>query len=593
MTDNYEYARSSRAQNVDDYSPYIDKQANNFINDLNSGVYTNNSLSLVQFDLGQIYNSQKFTDTNDLFCVIPITIVAALTSDGAGTLLAPTGTGLSSLCSIKTNNLNLIHQADLQIQGKTIEPTQPYINIAKHFKMMSEMSVNDLKQMGHTLGFGDELDNHRSIKYNAAMATADVAYNGNGLTNNRIFGSSITSGYGSNTQTVFGAQNVGCVNTAMSQKSSRCIDTTAGGLVTNNIVGSIVSIQNLENELKPTFRINGNYMIWYDFAVIKLNTLFESFANIGLVRKLDATLRIWVNTGAVGVITTQSGLIGGANVTAEGLKLRYNYSNANSTFTNTCPLMINYINDFSTAVTVTATTKAIVAGLFIGKPPTTNVLGVNLGASNASNQINTCRIYYSQITMNPIKALTYVESNRNKKVVYRNIISNQYNDTKASSSFNQLINSGIVHPTGVLIVPFISSTNAALGDSQWKSPFDSCPATSAPISLTNLQVTVGGTNILTSTLYYTYESFIEQVVLADTLTSADFGVSCGLFNQAWWETFRYYYVNVERSAIADKSVPRNINISFNNNSNVAIDVMVFIFYSDNFVIDVESGIITK
>ena len=70
-------------------------------------------------------------------------------------------------------------------------------------------------------------------------------------------------------------------------------------------------------------------------------------------------------------------------------------------------------------------------------------------------------------------------------------------------------------------------------------------------------------------------------------------MSCGLFNQSWWETFRYYYVNVERSAIADKSVPRNINISFNNNSNVAIDVMVFIFYSDSFIIDVGSGIVTK
>jgi hypothetical protein len=77
MTDNYEYARSSRPQNVGDYPPYIDKQANNYINDLNSGIYTNHSLSLVQFDLGQIYNSQKFTDTNDLYFVLPITIVAA------------------------------------------------------------------------------------------------------------------------------------------------------------------------------------------------------------------------------------------------------------------------------------------------------------------------------------------------------------------------------------------------------------------------------------------------------------------------------------------------------------------------------------
>ena len=76
MTDNYEFKKSRRSQAMDDYSPYMDKQYNNFINDLNSGVYTNTSLSLVQFDLGQIYNSQKFTDTNDLFLVIPITYVA-------------------------------------------------------------------------------------------------------------------------------------------------------------------------------------------------------------------------------------------------------------------------------------------------------------------------------------------------------------------------------------------------------------------------------------------------------------------------------------------------------------------------------------
>ncbi len=66
------------------------------------------------------------------------------------------------------------------------------------------------------------------------------------------------------------------------------------------------------------------------------------------------------------------------------------------------------------------------------------------------------------------------------------MLPNQYNNTTSSSSFNQLINSDVVHPTGVLIVPFIASSNTAFQDSQWKSPFDSCPATSAPISLTNL-----------------------------------------------------------------------------------------------------------
>ena len=101
MSDNYEFMKASIPQDIDDYSPYIDKQYNNYINDINNGVYTNNSLTLVNFDLGQIYNSQKFTDTSDLFAVIPITMVAAFSN---GAAMAPT-TGAQSLLSIKSLRL--------------------------------------------------------------------------------------------------------------------------------------------------------------------------------------------------------------------------------------------------------------------------------------------------------------------------------------------------------------------------------------------------------------------------------------------------------------------------------------------------------
>jgi hypothetical protein len=79
---------------------------------------------------------------------------------------------------------------------------------------------------------------------------------------------------------------------------------------------------------------------------------------------------------------------------------------------------------------------------------------------------------------------------------------------------------------------------------------------------------------------------LKQVNLAEQLTSADFGVSTGLINQGYWEWSRWYHVNIERSQLADKLQPRNINVSFNNNSNVPIDVMVFIFYSDEFVVNI-------
>ena len=92
----------------------------------------------------------------------------------------------------------------------------------------------------------------------------------------------------------------------------------------------------------------------------------------------------------------------------------------------------------------------------------------------------------------------------------------------------------IVHPTAVLICPFIAAVSSSgFGDFQWKSPFDTCPATMFPLSLTNLQVAVGVQNVLQSTLSMTYENFLQQVNLAEQLTSSDFGVSTGLINQQY------------------------------------------------------------
>jgi len=91
----------------------------------------------------------------------------------------------------------------------------------------------------------------------------------------------------------------------------------------------------------------------------------------------------------------------------------------------------------------------------------------------------------------------------------------------------------------------------------------------------------------------TYEKFLEQVNLAEQWTSSDFGASTGLINQGYCEMSRWYFVNIERGNLADKLQPKNINMSFNKNSNVAIDVLVFIFYFDQMEIDVETGIVSK
>jgi hypothetical protein len=118
----------------------------------------------------------------------------------------------------------------------------------------------------------------------------------------------------------------------------------------------------LQNEFRPYYTTSGNYMFSHDFAVIKLNYLFESLNKIGLTKKLDAQLRLWVNTGTVMVRVTG----------ADSAGLAYNMTPADNTFSNTCPILINYQSSGSAGGSIVpATTQAIVAGLYINKPPTT------------------------------------------------------------------------------------------------------------------------------------------------------------------------------------------------------------------------------
>ena len=79
----------------------------------------------------------------------------------------------------------------------------------------------------------------------------------------------------------------------------------------------------------------------------------------------------------------------------------------------------------------------------------------------------------------------------------------------------------------------------------------------------------------------------------NAIACSDFGVSTGLISQGYWEARKWYFVNIERGNIADKLQPRDINVSFTKNSNVAIDLLIFTFYSDQLVIDVETGIVNK
>jgi hypothetical protein len=157
--------------------------------------------------------------------------------------------------------------------------------------------------------------------------------------------------------------------------------------------------------------LNNHYMCWTDYAVIKLSSIFESLSSIGLTRSADLFLRLYVNTGTLNVSVS-----GPATATPE-----YFLTPVNNTFSATCPFTINYSPDAGNLGGIPATTANITAGLYLAKPPSTTFNGVNLIGSGYSHQLPTCRIYYSQITLQPDKANENRNNNRAKKCIYRTV----------------------------------------------------------------------------------------------------------------------------------------------------------------------------
>jgi hypothetical protein len=78
-------------------------------------------------------------------------------------------------------------------------------------------------------------------------------------------------------------------------------------------------------------------MYWHDYTVNKLNFLFESLNKIDLEKRFDAQLRLWINTGTVNVTVSDDTVSNPA-----GNATGYNLTPANNTFSNKCPIMINY-----------------------------------------------------------------------------------------------------------------------------------------------------------------------------------------------------------------------------------------------------------
>ena len=93
----------------------------------------------------------------------------------------------------------------------------------------------------------------------------------------------------------------------------------------------------------------------------------------------------------------------------------FNLIPADNTFSNTCPLMVNFVPSASaTAGILNGATTRIVAGLYIGRAPTTSFAGINLVNSAIAHPLPNCRLYYSQVTVDPQKSIDCTTKQKQK-----------------------------------------------------------------------------------------------------------------------------------------------------------------------------------
>ena len=137
---------------------FIRKDWLNILDNQNQN-YNNNQSVL---DTSQLSNSNKYMSYREAYFSIPFLVTIANTGNPTLGTLAPnpayfspaTTTGSSDYAfGLKNWFGQIIHSFTLDYNGTTIVQQTPFVNMWNSFKLMTSLSLNDIKMQGPTIGF--------------------------------------------------------------------------------------------------------------------------------------------------------------------------------------------------------------------------------------------------------------------------------------------------------------------------------------------------------------------------------------------------------------------------------------------------------
>lgn len=544
-------------------TPFSDKSYV-FVIDQNQGSYSSNQ---VLIDTTSLSTNDRFAMYSEGYIELPTIIsvnAGTMVLGNAGTPASFNGQSIPFGIGIKNGWHHLVHSVQVDYNGKTVVQQTPFTNAYTSFRLLSTLSQEDVQKYGASIGFAK--DTATSWRYSAA-GSADGQY----VSNNRNHPSVqvVAGAVSSQTAVSTGAtHNAGLLERQMHFNQDLVID---------DQWKTFMSASNAGQTGKGYYsNVTGaGYKAWYAIARLRLKDLSSFFDEMPLVRGAQMKITLTLNTGSIT-------LTGAATPTMTPAAANVSMSNG------TCPFMIasSAANQGMNALVANAA-GTFTVNLSVGRVSNSALL--SNGVTHPSLQA--CRLYVPMYQFSPEFAQQYLTLGTKRKVTFREVTSFQVNNISAGGVFNSLLSNGLPNPKRLIILPFQSTTMTPAVISPLLSPFDTAPATTTPmVSLTQLNVQVAGRNVWASNAIYDYEDFMHELSETGLNGGKTTGLSSGLLSELdFSQNYRFYVCNLGRRLPNELDVPKSVSITGTNNSQVALDLLVFVEYEKAINVDVATG----
>jgi len=324
----------------------------------------------------------------------------------------------------------------------------------------------------------------------------------------------------------------------------------------NKYLKNGVASQYIDNVIR-TSTTNHKYEL---MCYVKLSDISHFFKEVGMSKLFVDQMTLFMNLG------TSTYTFSGASK-----KLNTNCSEtANSFQYTTCPFYVNRNVDILNVDAANSETL---------------IFNISIGNSMKKN----CELFIPGFELDPSVENKFISSPV-RTFYFKDIYNTQTPSIDLNSQFSLKLNNSVSNAIGVLIIPYISAkhTGSRFITSSLENVEPNLPTIG--VSLKNLNVTIGGIQLMLKSVDYNYEHFMSNLDNgALNVMNGGYNLETSLINLKKWNyNHKYYYFNCGNIQ-QQLNVSQNVELSGYNDNNFNINLSIFIITNKKCEINRENG----